>query len=219
MNHAEKADAPLPPCRGILQGACKGGDMDKILNDMCSPNTGHLMLYIGIIMFFSKPITWIAAYLETFGIRLLPLSFGLTFILLGTAIVYLNDKYKKPKQTTVDKFKNINDFETRVAELEQQLADTRAQLAAVSQPQEVVTVDAALWEDSCRAACSVLVKIVGGGETDITNAAFQKRMAAAASGGRTHTKADKIAWKSLPDAHKAGPGRPQKTPSENPEHE
>ncbi len=76
--------------------------------------------------------------------------------------------------------------------------------------QEIVTVDAALWETSCRAACSVLVEIVGSGERGITNAVFLERMKALAPGKRTHTKADKIAWKALPDRHKNGPGCPKK---------
>jgi len=103
----------------------------------------------------------------------------------------------------------------RIAELEAQLeeANRRANEAEGRTDyvqQEIVTVDAALWETSCRAACSVLVEIVGSGEMGITNAVFLERMKALAPGKRTHTKADKIAWKALPDRHKNGPGCPKK---------
>lgn len=94
--------------------------------------------------------------------------------------------------------------------LNDQNQELRTELAAASQPQEVVTVDAALWENSFRAACSVLVKIVGNNETGITRSTLENRMKDVASGGRTHTKADRIAWESLPDKHKSGPGRPKK---------
>ena len=93
------------------------------------------------------------------------------------------------------------------AELEAELAEAKAQAAA---PQEIVTVDAALWENSCKAACTVLVEIMGNGETGITRDNFLERMRAIIPGKRTHTKADKIAWATLPDRYKNGPGCPKK---------
>jgi len=100
-----------------------------------------------------------------------------------------------------------NKQESRIAELEAELAEAKAQAAA---PQEIVTVDAALWENSCKAACTVLVEIMGNGETGITRDNFLERMRAIIPGKRTHTKADKIAWATLPDRYKNGPGCPKK---------
>lgn len=110
--------------------------------------------------------------------------------------------------------KRITELETQydaalqqIEELKQALAEAKAQTAA---PQEVVPVDAALWESSCEAACTVLVEIVGNGETGMSKAIFLERMKALAPGKRTHTKADKIAWKALPNRYKNGPGCPKK---------
>jgi len=74
----------------------------------------------------------------------------------------------------------------------------------------VGTVDATLWENSLDAACTVLVGIMDNGETGITKDTFGERMRDASPNKRTHTKADRLAWKNLPDRYKAGPGRPKK---------
>lgn len=87
------------------------------------------------------------------------------------------------------------------------LADTKVQATA---PQEVVTVNLPLWDASCKAACKVLVEIMGNGETGITKDGFRERMKAYASGYSPHTNAVSAAWKALPDRYKNGPGCPKK---------
>ena len=115
--------------------------------------------------------------------------------------------------------KRITELETQydaalqqIEELKQALADTRAELAEAkaAKPQQVGTVDATLWENSLDAACTVLVGIMDNGETGITKDTFGERMRDASPNKRTHTKADRLAWKNLPDRYKAGPGRPKK---------
>lgn len=100
----------------------------------------------------------------------------------------------------------------QVEELKQSLADTRAELAEAqaAAPQEVVTVNAALWEASCEAACAVTEQIAKNHERGITKGAFLDRMRAAATGKKTCSGADKVAWKALPDEYKNGPGCPKK---------
>ena len=93
-------------------------------------------------------------------------------------------------------------------DLKQALAEAREQLAAA--PQEVVTVNAALWEESCKAACVVTEQIAKNRERGITKAAFLGRMKAVTPNKVTCSGADRAAWKALPDEYKNGPGCPKK---------
>lgn len=124
-------------------------------------------------------------------------------------------KEESPSHPLVGEATHIGELEAqltaalqRAGAAEQALAKAQEQLAAA--PQEVGTVDAALWENSLDAACTVLVGIMDNGEVGITKDNFGERMRDASPNKRTHTKADRLAWKKLPDRHKAGPGRPKK---------
>ena len=97
---------------------------------------------------------------------------------------------------------------------EKALAAANEQLVEVvnqgGQGKQEGTVNAALWEDSCRAACSILVEIMSNGEADIIKRDFEERLKNATAGKRTHSKVDRIAWEALPDKYKHGPGCPKK---------
>ena len=120
----------------------------------------------------------------------------------------INDCYDK----ALDDVANIGaDFVATLHEaedLKQALAEAREQLAAA--PQEVVTVNAALWEESCKAACVVTEQIAKNRERGITKAAFLGRMKAVTPNKVTCSGADRAAWKALPDEYKNGPGCPKK---------
>ena len=98
-------------------------------------------------------------------------------------------------------------MQARIAELEAQLAEVTNQ---EGQGKQEGMVNAALWEDSCRAACSVLVEIMSNGETGIIKRDFEERLKNATAGKRTHSKVDRIAWEALPDTYKNGPGCPKR---------
>lgn len=83
---------------------------------------------------------------------------------------------------------SITKLDARIYELEAQLEEANrrsneAEGRADHVQQEIVTIDSALWETSCRAACSVLVELVGSGEMGITtNAVLLERMRASTPG-------------------------------------
>lgn|GEM_PF-5951710 len=98
-------------------------------------------------------------------------------------------------------------LKARISELEAEIMEFKAQTAA---PQEVVTVNAALWEESCKAACVVTEQIAKNRERGITKDAFLGRMKAVTPNKVTCSGADRAAWKALPDEYKNGPGCPKK---------
>ena len=97
--------------------------------------------------------------------------------------------------------------ERALAEAQAKLAEAKTQTTT---PQEVVTVNTALWEDSCEAACIVIEQIAKNQERGIIKNDFLNRMRAASSKKKTCSGADKTAWKAFPDEYKNGPGFPKK---------
>lgn len=105
----------------------------------------------------------------------------------------------------------------RIVELEARLEEVSCQTKeAINTPQEVVTVDAALWEDSCKAMGKILVEIIENGETvqkdskDLSAQTLKTRLKAASERKRIHSKVDAIAWEVLPEKYRNRPGRSSK---------
>lgn len=126
---------------------------------------------------------------------------------------------------------SCSDFQRRIAELNSQLVESQKRIVeletrleevscqarkAINTPQQVVTVDAALWEDSCKAMGKVLVEVIENGETvqkdskDLSVKTLKTRLKDASERKRIHSKVDAIAWEVLPEKYRNGPGRSSK---------
>lgn len=101
----------------------------------------------------------------------------------------------------------LREKDARIAELE-------AALAAANRQQQS-TVNAQKWRDSVQAACELLVSIMQGEKYDWRSGEFSSELRNRCKD--YHTEVRQIAWSSLPDDFKHGPGRPTAKP-ENPEH-
>ncbi|MDD2967552.1 MAG: hypothetical protein PHN64_08770 [Desulfovibrionaceae bacterium] len=73
-----------------------------------------------------------------------------------------------------------------------------------------VTVNQELWKRSMQAGCAALVQTITAGSENVTREEFRNTIRQAAERNNTHTIADEIAWKALPDKYKKGAGRPKK---------
>ncbi|RRD69500.1 MULTISPECIES: hypothetical protein [unclassified Desulfovibrio] len=92
--------------------------------------------------------------------------------------------------------------------LESQLA--AAQEVPKNTAMPATTITAAKWENSVRAAFDLWADIIAGDKADWKADEF--RTALASRCNDYHTKVMDIAWRLLPDAFKAGAGRPKKNP-------
>ena len=101
----------------------------------------------------------------------------------------------------------LREKDARIAELE-------AALAAANRQQQS-TVNAQKWRDSVQAACELLVSIMQSEKYDWRSGEFSSELRNRCKD--YHTEVRQIAWSSLPDDFKHGPGRPTAKP-ENSEH-
>ena len=101
----------------------------------------------------------------------------------------------------------LREKDARIAELEAALA--------VANRQQQSTVNAQKWRDSVQAACKLLVSIMQGKKCDWRYSEFTAALRKLSPD--YHTDVQRIAWSTLPDDFKHGPGRPT-AKSENPEH-
>lgn len=101
----------------------------------------------------------------------------------------------------------LREKDARIAELE-------AALAAANRQQQS-TVNAQKWRDSVQAACELLVSIMQGEKYDWRSGEFSSALRNRCKD--YHTDVQRIAWSTLPDNFKHGPGRPT-AKSENSEH-
>ena len=107
----------------------------------------------------------------------------------------------------------------RDAALKAELEEARAALEKARQGQtgqaKGTTVNAKKWKDSVQAVCGLLVFILQGTKDNWRSSDFTEELRKRCND--YHTDAERIAWRTLPDKFKHGPGRPAEKP-ENPEH-
>lgn len=124
---------------------------------------------------------------------------------------FVDDKYKTPPERHATQL-IIKD--ARIAALEKELSEAKAQLAATpalaSDVEPATTVNAAKWESSVRSAFAIWAQIVQGIKSDWKESEFREALAEQCTD--YHTKVLDIAWRTLPDMYKQGRGRPKKTP-------
>lgn len=105
------------------------------------------------------------------------------------------------------------------AALKAELEEARAALEKARQGQtgqaKGTTVNAQKWKDSVQAACELLVSIMRGTKDNWRSDDFTEELCKRCRD--YHTDVARIAWRTLPDDLKHGPGRPAEKPG-NPEH-
>lgn len=111
---------------------------------------------------------------------------------------------------------SLSQWNKRLSERNKELMAELAAAQGVQKntPMPATTVTAAKWENSVRAAFDLWADIIAGDKADWKADEF--RTALASRCNDYHTKVMDIAWRLLPDAFKAGAGRPKKNP-ENPQ--
>lgn len=119
----------------------------------------------------------------------------------------------------VEAGKQIESFRQWNKRLHERNKELMAQLAAAQEAQKTTampatTVSATKWENSVSAAFDLWADIIARDKADWKADEF--RTALASRYNDYHTKVMDIAWRLLPDAFKAGAGRPKKNP-ENPQ--
>lgn len=103
---------------------------------------------------------------------------------------------------------------TALREKDARIAELEAALATANRQQQS-TVNAQKWRDSVHAACKLLVSIMQGKKSNWRFGEFSSELHKLCKD--YHTDVQRIAWSTLPDDFKHGPGRPT-AKSENSEH-
>jgi hypothetical protein len=108
---------------------------------------------------------------------------------------------------------DAEDYSATPCAHEERIEDTQADTQEQNTEQEgggAVTVNQELWKRSMQAGCAALVQTITAGSENVTKEEFRNTIRQAAERNNTHTIADEIAWKALPDKYKKGAGRPKK---------
>ena len=117
-----------------------------------------------------------------------------------------NGHAEEPPVEWAELHKNLKEKDARITELETQLTEATAE--------PTTTVNAAMWENSVKAAFMAWAQIFQGDKTDWKEKEFQE--AVLKHGMGCHTKVLTLAWSLLPsDDFKHGKGRPKKNPKKS----
>lgn len=84
----------------------------------------------------------------------------------------------------------------------------QSKMEPATPPGTTTTVNAAMWEESVRAAFTLWADIIKANKTGLKEQDFRNALSGYYSG--YHTKVHALAWQLLPDKYKHGSGRPKK---------